>query len=114
MTNAEILAIVRHQIQDTEQPYRHSDAKLLAFLTQGVADMRRHRPDWFFGALAAPLPVYSTSADLTATPPMHPDTHALLCDYISARVEFGDEESGQLVKGPAFDGRYQFGLAAKR
>lgn len=113
MTNAEILALVRHQVQDAEEPYRHSNAKLLAFLTQGVADMRRHRPDWFLGALSAPLPVYSTDADLSATPPMHPDAHALLADYVSARVEFGDEESGQLTKGPAFDGRYLQGLSGR-
>jgi hypothetical protein len=98
VTNADILNFVRHLIQDAKPPYRHSDDKLLAFLTDAVAVTRRLRPDLSFGELQDDLPIYRGSEGLAATPPIDPAYHHLLGHYVVALVQASEDESAHLER----------------
>jgi hypothetical protein len=62
-------------------PYRHSDEFLYGLLTDGIAELRRHRPDLFMRVLRKPLPVFRP-ADRAKPFPLAEEAFAPLAHYV--------------------------------
>lgn len=86
-----VIGLVRHQLQDTRAPVRHSDSKLVSYLNVGLADIRRLRPDLFLRN-AGTISYEYTSSDLAETLPLEFSAMSPLIDHIVASVSLEDDE----------------------
>ena len=72
MTFAELLIYVRALIQDEVEPYRHSDAKLMALASSALQTVHRRRPDLVLDTLYQPVGLYRVE-NLGDEVPVHHD-----------------------------------------
>jgi hypothetical protein len=98
VTNGEIITLARHIIQDSVEPYRHTTEKLLAYLSDGLAVIRRYRPDLYIGELADPVPAYMSESELDQSPPISSEYHSALAHYIVALVQATEDEASHLER----------------
>ena len=86
-TFATIISEARTFLQDTDTN-RYSDADLLVYANEAIAEAKRIRPDFFYGTYSTALSTYATSD----TVPLPIEYQSYLKDYIMARAEFRDDE----------------------
>jgi hypothetical protein len=102
VTFAELLVYVRALLQDEVEPYRHSDAKLLALASSALQTIHRRRPDLVLGWLYEPVGLY-TPSNLADQVPIHPNSTLLVGDMIVYYVELSEDESTRLDRVVVFD-----------
>jgi hypothetical protein len=85
-----VLDDARGRLQDRDIPYRYSEDDLVDYLNDGFQELRRLRPDAFFGLAA--LPIY-VSADLATTDfPVDEQFDTAIVYYIVGNAELRDDE----------------------
>lgn len=77
---------------------RYPDASMMTFANLAMGEIRRVRPDLFFGSYENPNPVYL----LTDTYPLAPEYEVCMVDYLVARSQAKDQEFGDNSRVAAF------------
>lgn len=96
-TLQQVLDRARKPLNDSSK-VRYPDADLLEYANDAVRELRRRRPDLFFGQYAA-LPGELTSGQNL---PVDDEFVSPVCDYIRARAEFKDDEASMREKAATF------------
>tara|TARA_Y100001938_G_scaffold127867_1_gene181129 strand:- start:184 stop:513 length:330 start_codon:yes stop_codon:yes gene_type:complete len=106
-TFATIISEARTFLQDTDTN-RYSDADLLVYANEAIAEAKRIRPDFFYGTYSTALSTYATSD----TVPLPIEYQSYLKDYIMARAEFRDDEYSVDGRIGSLMARFKGGLIA--
>lgn len=77
---------------------RYPDADLLGYANDAVLLVRKRRPDLFFGAWTIPPNPYLLSDNI----PLDDTYFPAICDYITGRAEFRDDESAMQERAAVF------------
>ena len=85
---------------------RYSDARLLSYANQALAEARRVRPDLFLGSFGSGASTYV----LTDTSPLPLEYEPYLQDYIVGRSNSRDDEYTLDGRATAFIVRFKSGL----
>ena len=85
---------------------RYTEAQLLEYANEAVAEVRKIRPDLFFGSYTTALSTYS----LASTVPIPVEYHAYLKDFIVHRAELRDDEYSVDGRSASMMNRFKMGL----
>ena len=113
-TISDALTQAREIVQDVDGD-RHTDAKLVGYLNNAMADARRIRPDLFLPNVSTGTTPFYTVADL-ATPPafrIEDIYFTAVVEYIAGFVGLGDDEFAQDNRAGTLLLRYAQKLTAK-
>lgn len=77
---------------------RYPDADLLAYANDAILLLRQKRPDLFFGSWTIPASEYIVSANI----PVDDTFFTAICDYVTGRAEFRDDEDAMQQRAGAF------------
>lgn len=77
---------------------RYPDTDLLAYANDAVLLLRQKRPDLFFGSWTIPTGEYA----LTDTVPVDDTFFPAICDYVTGRAEFRDDEDAMQQRAASF------------
>ena len=93
----------RALLQDSDTPYRYSDTDLVAYLNNGLAEIKRLRPDVFSPSISTSTFSYTTS-DIGATTalPLDEMFFPAVVDYITAYSEFRNDQAVNTGRGALF------------
>ena len=105
---ADVVNVARDLLQDTLEPYRHDDTKLVRYVNFALAEAQRVRPDLFIG-LDHTLPDIDPS-DLSMEFPLHPMYAPHVAIYIAGMVELSDDEFSTDGRAVALLSRFTAGL----
>jgi hypothetical protein len=104
-TFAQLTASARVLLNDVDK-IRYSDAQLIEYANEAIADAKRVRPDLFLGQYTTALPTYT----LSSVVPLSPEYEIYLKDYIISRSEFRDDEFTVDGRAGAFLQKFRNGL----
>lgn len=92
-TIQDILNEARDYIQDTDtEVQRYSDADLIAYLNNGITEIRRIRPDFFVNSYDNALPRFTTST-LTEDWPLEDQTDTAIAYFVAGSAALRDDEN---------------------
>jgi hypothetical protein len=100
---AAIVQSARSNLNDNTEPFRYSDDDLLSFVNTAVYEVRRVRPDFFFGITV--IPQYDAADITNLTEFAFPNYADPVTDYVVGNAELRDDEftddgrAAQLMKG---------------
>jgi hypothetical protein len=77
---------------------RYPDADLLAYGNDAILILRQKRPDLFFGSWTIPPAGYAIGDNL----PVDDTYFPAVCDYMTGRAEFRDDEDAMQQRAAAF------------
>ena len=97
LTLQQVLDRARKPLNDRSK-VRYPDADLLEYANDAVRELRRRRPDLFYGQYSS-LPAELTSGQNL---PVDDEFLPAVCDYIRARAEFKDDEASMREKAATF------------
>lgn len=109
---SELIATVRHQLQDTRVAYRHSDEKLVRYLNAALRDMRRLRPDLFLPDLASTTFAY-TADDVALDLPVEESYVTPFIDYLFGIISLEEDEYVEEGRAPALLARFAAKLTGR-
>ena len=112
-TISDAITQARELLQDVDGD-RHTDAKLVGYLNNALADASRLRPDLFLPDTLAALPFY-TDADLVTPPnfPIQDIYFTAVVEYIVGFVGMSDDEFAQDNRAAILLNRFAQKLTAK-
>lgn len=91
-TVQDLITEARSYIQDTEAgSYRYTDADLVNYLNNAILEIRRVRPDAFYGAYDDPTPQFTTST-LTSNFPLDEQFFFPTAHFIAGSAALRDDE----------------------
>ena len=93
-------------LNDTGTTFRYTDAQLIGYCNEAIQEVKRTRPDFFFGQYTATLPTYIASN----TVPIPNEFQTTLVNYLVGRAEFRDDEFTVDSRASAFMGMFKGGL----
>jgi hypothetical protein len=85
------IAEARAHIQDTVEPYRYLDADMVQYFNDALAEIRRIRPDFFIGALTAPVDTYLTT-DFADPFPLDDRAYVATTYFVAGSASLRDDE----------------------
>lgn len=85
---------------------RYSDAQLLEYANEALAETRRIRPDLFVGSYTTALATYTGGQ----TVPLTSEYHQYLKDFVIARAEFRDDEFTMDGRAATFLQKFRNGM----
>ena len=94
----------RRLIQDEVAPYRYSDASMLDALHLGMLELKRLRPEVFFGTS---IPGTST---VGSTITIDESCQTALVYFLAGHVQLNDDEPSQDQRGAAFINKFNSSL----
>lgn len=77
---------------------RYPDVDLLSYANDAVLLLRQKRPDLFFGSWTVPAGEYVVSDPIPVSDLYFP----AICDYVTGRAEFRDDEDAMQARAAAF------------
>jgi hypothetical protein len=77
---------------------RYPDADLLSYANDAILILRRARPDLFFGGWTIPASEYGLGDAI----PIEETYFPAVCDYVTGRAEFRDDEDAMQQRAGAF------------
>lgn len=99
-TVADYIAQARVLLQDTVEPYRYSNADVVAALNMCLIEARRMRPDLFL-AVSFVVPTYSSAS--TATAVVIDDQYRMaLLYYVVGMIQLRDDEGSSDTRATVF------------
>ena len=87
---------------------RYTAAQLIAYANDGVREVKKVRPDLFFGSYSTALSTYITSDNV----PFDDLYVGFLKDYVVFRAGLRDDEENSAARSAAFFNRFKNGLQA--
>lgn len=90
-TVEQVVLSARGILQDVVTPHRYSDSDLAGYVSDGLSEARRIRPDLFMATLRDPLPYYG-AADFAVEIPFPDFYFPTLVSYVAGRAELRDNE----------------------
>jgi hypothetical protein len=103
-----IIDSARVILNDTGTSYRYTDAQLIGYCNEAILEVKRTRPDFFFGQYTTTLPTYTA----TSTVPIPTEFQSTLVNYLVGRAEFRDDEFTVDSRASAFMGMFKSGLVS--
>lgn len=97
MLAQEVIDLARKPLND-DSKVRYTDETLLAYLNQGVQQLRKQRPDLFMGFLNG----YIADISVNDTIPVAPTQRQKLADYVTGRAETVNADIGEASRAAAF------------
>lgn len=85
---------------------RYSDAQLLEYANEAMAEARRIRPDLFMGKFKIALTGYASSD----TVPLGMEYHQYIKDFVISRAEFREDEFAVDGRAGAFLQKFRNGM----
>lgn len=99
VTNAQVL------LQDAAGN-RYTSAQLMGYANEAIAEIRRIRPDLFFGSYTTALASYN----LASTFPLSVEYETYVTDYMVSRSEMRDDEASNSARSVMLMQRFRSGL----
>jgi hypothetical protein len=96
-TFQQVIDRARIPLNDADKT-RYPDADLLAYANDAILLLRQKRPDLFFGSWTLPVSEYLVGATLPVDDTFFP----AICDYVTGRAEFRDDEDAMQQRAAAF------------
>lgn len=90
-TIQELITEARSYIQDSETPYRHTDADMVNYLNNSIYEVRRIRPDAFVNSYASEVPQFTT-AQLSESYPLDGQFFTATAYFIAGSCALRDDE----------------------
>lgn len=85
---------------------RYTDSQLIGYANDGMREIKKVRPDLFFGSYGTALSTYVASDNV----PFDDLYVSFLKDYIAFRAGLRDDEENSAVRSAAFFNRFKSGL----
>ena len=101
-TLQQVLDRARKPLNDASK-VRYPDADLLEYANDAIKELRRRRPDLFFGQYAT-LPADKLVGENL---PVDDEFMPAVCDYVRARAEMKDDEASMQQKAATFYGLFK-------
>jgi hypothetical protein len=113
----DIITQSRYLLQDSREPYRHTDEKLVAYLNSAISDARRLRPDLFFPTITDEISegftTFVTTNTLTLSIPFDDSYFTPFVEYIVGMASAEDDEFVNNNRAGAFLTRFAQKLTGK-
>lgn len=104
---SKVITDARVDIND-ESSERYTDPQLMSFANDGVREVKKVRPDLFFGSYSSALSTYTSAQNI----PFDDLYVQFLKDYIVFRANMRDDEENSAARSAAFFARFKNGLVA--
>jgi hypothetical protein len=112
-TVGQYIAAARGLIQDQVPPYRYPTNDLALYVAEALAETRRVRPDLFFGASRADLPVYTVDSVATVVP-IPDNLFSAVTNYVAGRAEMRDDTFATDGRAMTLIGAFGVALTANK
>lgn len=104
---SQVISDVRVDLNDASG-VRYTDAQLIGYANDGIREIKKSRPDLFFGSYSTALSAYTSSDNV----PVDDLYVAFLKDYVAFRAGMRDDEENSAARSAAFFNRFKNGLMA--
>jgi hypothetical protein len=104
---SKVLTDVRVDLNDAAG-VRYTDAQLIGYANDGIREIKKARPDLFFGSYTTALSTYASSDNV----PIDDLYVGFLKDYVAFRAGMRDDEENSAARSAAFFNRFKNGLMA--
>lgn len=105
-TFSQILSSARVVLNDTDTVKRYTDAQLLEYANDGIREIKKIRPDLFFGKYATALSTYVSTDNV----PVDDLYVQFLKDYVIFRSGLREDEESSAQRSIAFFNRFKTSL----
>jgi hypothetical protein len=102
---SKVISDSRVDLNDTGST-RYTDAQLIGYANDGVREIKKARPDLFFGSYSSALSTYVSTDNV----PFDDLYVAFLKDYVTFRAGLRDDEENSAQRSVAFFNRFKGGL----
>ena len=107
-TFQDVINSARVIMNDTGVALRYTDEQLISYCNEAMQEVRRTRPDFFFGQYTSVLPTYVK----TDTVPLPAEFQSCIINYLVGRSEFRDDEFTIDSRATAFMSMFKGGLVS--